>query len=331
MPQLVGYGVYLPRYRIALSEIQAAWGRSGGRGEKTVVPPDEDPLTLGVKAAQAALAQAGVDGQHLNAVLAASTSTGYVEGALAASLAYHLGSEGDVFVADFGLSARAITAAIRAGLAALSEPEGYAVVVAAEDLTAEPGSSYELSCSGGAGALLFSHRGGFAEVVGFASHTSGFVGRFRREGRFHGPVDDRFVMQQFLAHTRQAVERLRRATDIPLEEVAHVVLQAPEGRWASRAMKQLGLPADKLISTFPQVGYAGCASLLIDLAWALERSGPGDLVLAVSFGPGGSDALALRVIRTPPAAGVAAQLETKELVRYPTYLRYHGLLGGERR
>ena len=332
MPQLVGYGVCLPRYRIAISEIHAAWGRSGGRGEKAVVPPDEDPLTLGVKAAQAALAQAGVRGEHLSAVLAASTSTGYVEGALAAPLAYHLGAEGDVLVGDFGLSSRSVAAAIQAAMDALASGRGeHGLVVAAEKLIAEPGSSYELSHSGGAGALLFSSQEGFAEVVGFASHTSGFVGRSRREGRFHGLVDERFVMRQFLAHTQEAVERLLSVAGITLDEVTRLVVQAPEGRWAARALKKLGIPSEKLVSTFPQLGYAGCASLLIDLAWAFDQSEPGDLVVAVSFGPGGSDALALRVRKPPPRAGVEAQLQRKELVSYPVYLRYQGLLGGERR
>ncbi len=338
MPQLVGYGVYLPRYRIAVSEIHAAWGRSGGgrggRGEKAVVPPDEDPLTLGVKAARAALAQAGVEGRHLSAVLAASTSTGYAEGALAAPLAYHLGAEGDVFVGDFGLSSRSVTAAMRAAMDALASGQGkhaFALAVAAERLIAEPGSSYELSYSGGAGALLLASQGGFAEVVGFASHTSGFVGRSRREGRSHGLVDERFMMQQFLAHVQGSVERLLKAIEIPPEEFAHVVVQAPEGRWAVRALKKLGLPAEKLVSTFPQLGYAGCASLLIDLARALDQAAPGELLLVVSYGPGGSDALALRVTKSPPKADVEAQLQRKELVSYPVYLRYQGLLGEERR
>lgn len=331
MPQLVGYGVCLPRYRILISEIQAAWGRSGGRGEKAVVPADEDPLTMAVKAARTALAQYGVEGRQLSAVLAASTSSGYAEGALAAPIAFHLGAEGDVFVGDFGLSARSVTAAIRAALDSLVSGRGeYALVVAAERLTAEPGSSYELSCSGGAGALLLSSQRGFADVVGLASHTTGFVGRCRREGGFHGLVDERFVMQQFLAHTQGAVERLVHVTGLAPEEITHIVVQAPEGRWAARALKKLGVPTERLVSTFPQLGYAGCASLLIDLGHALERSQPGDVVVAVSFGPGGSDALALRVVEPPPKAEVEAQLQRKELVSYPVYLRYQGLLGGER-
>lgn len=335
MAQLLGYGIYVPRYRVALSQIDAAWGRPEGRGEKAVVPPDEDVLTLSVKAATSALRQANVEGERLEAIYTASTSADYMEGALAAQVAHHLGAVGNVVVGDFGLSTRSVTTAIRACSDALAAGFAeYGLVVAGEKLVAEPGSSYERSYSGGAGALLFSfsqEQEGFAEVVGFASQTSGFVGRSRREGHSHGLVDERFVMQQFLAHTQQAVECLLKATGVALEEFAHVVVQAPEGRWAARAMKKLGMPTEKLVSTFPQLGYAGCASLLIDLAQALEKAAPDEWILVVSYGPGGSDALALQVIQPPPKANVEAQIQRKELVSYPVYLRYQGLLGGERR
>jgi len=327
MPQLLGYGIWVPRYRIAAEEIDAAWGRPAGRGEKAVVPPDEDALTLAIKAADSALRQASLEGSALRAIYCASTSTGYAEGAFAAQLAHHLGAEGDVLAGDFGLSARAVTAAIRACLDALGSVE-YGLVAAGEKLIAEPGSLYELSYGGGGGALLFSQtHAGFAEVVGFASHTSGFVGRFRREGEFHGPVDERFVMGRFLEYTQRVVERLIDVMGITLDEFDLIVLQAPEGRWSARALKKLGVPAEKLVSTFPQLGYAGCASFLIDLALALERAKAGQLLLAVSYGPGGSDALALKISKAPPGAGVEAKLQDKKLVSYPVYLRYHGLIG----
>jgi len=322
--QIVGYGIYLPRQRIALEEINRAWGRGGGRGEKAVAPSDEDAFTLGLKAAKAALEQAEVEGRKLGVVYFVSTSTGYGEGAFAAQMSHHLGAEGDVIVGDFGLSARSVTVAMRACMDSLAAGYGeYGLVVAAEKFSAEPGSTYELSLSCGAGALIFSQgRAGFAEVLSFASHTSGFIGRFRREGEFHGLVDERFHMQQFLSHVEGAVRRLSGEK----ASFDHVILQAPEGRWGMRLMKRLGLPAEKLISTFAQIGYAGSASLLIDLASAFERASPEQRILAASYGPGGSDALTIRIVSAPPKAGAQDLIRNKELVSYPTYLRYHGLL-----
>ena len=58
MVGIVGYGSYLPRYRIKVDEIAKQWGRdaeSVRRGlllkEKTVPAVDEDTITISVEAA----------------------------------------------------------------------------------------------------------------------------------------------------------------------------------------------------------------------------------------------------------------------------------------
>ena len=329
MASIAGYGVYIPRYRIKAEEIHQAWGRVGGRGEKSVAAPDEDVLTMGVKAAQEALRRADLTGAELGAVYLASVSSGYAENALAAQVAHMLGARQDVAVADFGLSTRSVTSALRACADAIETGRvGYGLLVASDRLRAKPGSDYELSYAAGAGALVVSKEG-LADLEAFVASSSGFVGRVRAEGQFHGMVDERFVMQHgFLEHITQAAQAIATGFD----EFAHVVLHAPDGRWGSRALAQMDIDVKKLVATFAQIGYAGCASFLIDLAYALERSTLGQRVLAVSYGPGGSDALALRVkeqfARTVGVLSMEEQLQRKEYVSYPTYLRYSGLLGG---
>ncbi len=334
MASIAGFGVYLPRYRIKVEEINQAWGRSGGRGEKGVVAPDEDVLTMGVKAAQAALAQTNLSGPQLGAIYFASVSSGYAENALAAQLAHFLGAKPDTTVADLGLSTRSVTSALQAGADAIASGRiECGLVVASDKLIARPGSAYELSYGAGAGAVVLAQEG-FARLEGFASYTSGFVGRSRAEGRFHGSIDERFVMQQgFLKHVQGAGEQLRNVMGTTLEEFERVVLHPPEFRWGTRALERLQIAAKKLVSTFPQLGFVGCASFLVDLALALERVQEGQRILAISYGPGGSDALALRVERPITLAKglptVEAQLAQKEYISYATYLRSVGLLGGE--
>jgi 3-hydroxy-3-methylglutaryl CoA synthase len=101
------------------------------------------------------------------------------------------------------------------------------------------------------------------------------------------------------------------------------VLQAPDPKWPSRALAKLGFTPEKLVSVGSQTGYAGCASFFIDFVSALEQAEPGEKILAISFGPGGSDALAVKVQnkRKPPKS-VVEQLAEKEYVSYMTYLRY---------
>ncbi len=332
MASIAGFGGYLPRYRIKAEEIQRAWGRSGGRGEKGVVARDEDVLTMGVKAAQAALAQANLDGPKLGAIYFASVSSGYAENALAAQLAHFLGASPHVTVADLGLSTRSVTSALEVCVDAIvSGRIECGLVVASDKLVAKPGSDYELSYGAGAGAVVLGQEG-FARIESFASCTSGFVGRSRAEGGFHGPVDERFVMQHgFLEHVQGAVEQLANAMGMAWGEFERVVLQVPEFRWGTRALEKLKIDGKKLISTFGQLGYAGCASFLIDLALALERAQEGQRILAISYGPGGSDALALRIEKAIHGANgplsVEGQLAQKEYLSYARYLLYVGLWG----
>lgn len=333
MASIAGFGVYVPRYRIKAEEINQSWGRSGGRGEKAVAAPDEDALTMGARASQAALASASLDGTALDAVYFASVSSGYAENALAAQLAHLLGAKCDVRIADFGLSTRSITSALQVCVDAIEVGRvDCGLVVASDKLIARPGSEYELNYAAGAGALVLA-REGFASWEGFSAYSSGFVGRSRAEGQFHGAVDERFIMQHgFLEHTVQAAWHLAKAMDIPLKRFDHAVLQAPEFRWGTRALAQMDMDAKRLVSTAAQIGYVGCASFLIDLAYALEKAKEGQRILAISYGPGGSDVLALNVTQSQADGSmtVQEQFNQKEYLSYPTYLRYAGLLGGMR-
>jgi hydroxymethylglutaryl-CoA synthase len=76
---IAGYGVYIPRYRIAAREIARVWGASGGLPveSKSVPGPDEDTITMAIEAARNALARAGVGGDALSAVWVGSESHPY--------------------------------------------------------------------------------------------------------------------------------------------------------------------------------------------------------------------------------------------------------------
>lgn len=321
---ILGYGVYVPRQRIALTEINAAWNRPGGKGSKAVAARDEDVVTMGLKTVQQALTSADLSAGKLGAIYAASVSSGYMENAVAAQIGYTLGAEADISVADFGLSTRSVTAALQACSDAIAAGRiEYGLVVGSDRLIAQPGWTYELSCAAGAGAVILGREDGLAAIERSASCTSGFVGRFRPEGKFYGIVDDRFVMQHgYLEHVGGAVERL---TNGKQNDWNHVVLHAPEASWAGRALKRLKLDPQKLVSSFAEIGYAGCGSFLIDLALALERAKPGKKILAISYGPGGSDAIELRMLRASENSIVQAQLVNGVKISYPTYLRCCGL------
>jgi hydroxymethylglutaryl-CoA synthase len=325
MMNISGLGVYLPHYRLKLEEIAKAWNRSGGRGEKTVPALDEDVVTLGVSAARRALEHAGLSADRLGAVYACSLSSGYTENAVAAQTAYALGLEGPVGCWDLGLSARVVTAAMQSCMDALvAKRIQYGLVIASDTLRAKPGSEAEMTSAAGAAALVLGRDPGIAELTGVASHTTGFIARYDATGNLPVIDDERFVMKHgYLEHLGQAAQALERATALATKTYDRLVLQAPDPKWPARAVSKLGLTPEKLVSAGAQTGYAGCASFLLDLALALEKAQVGERILAISFGPGGSDALALTVRDNKKSAkSVTAQLAEKEYVSYTTYLRY---------
>ncbi|MBI1729838.1 hypothetical protein HY229_03475 [Candidatus Acetothermia bacterium] len=329
MSHIAGIGVYVPRYRIEASEINSAWARPGGRGRKAVAEFDEDALTMGIQAAHHALTHAGVAGNKLDSISFASVSSGYAEYSLAAQSTQVLGALVSANVADFGLSTRAVTSALQAGLDGVhSKRISHALVIASDKLIAQPGSSFEPNYAAGAGALILAQRG-FAKIEGTAAATSGFVGLSRREGAFHGLIDERFVMQHgFLEAAQAAVMRLQ--DSVKISEWNHAVLQAPDERWASRLLKNLKIAPEKLRSGTAQIGYAGCATFVIHLALAFESAKAGEQILAVSYGPGGCDAVAIKVIERPKfSPSIKDILASGELIKYPHYLRISKLLRGE--
>ena len=77
---IIGYGAYVPRYRLPGSEVARVW--TGGKGgspvkEKAVAGLDEDVITMSIEAARNAVARARIDPQELRAVWVGSESHPY--------------------------------------------------------------------------------------------------------------------------------------------------------------------------------------------------------------------------------------------------------------
>ena len=61
---IIGYGAYVPRYRLPAKEVARVW--TGGKGgvpikEKAVPGLDEDVITMSIEAARNALKRAGIN------------------------------------------------------------------------------------------------------------------------------------------------------------------------------------------------------------------------------------------------------------------------------
>ena len=325
MVNVRGCGSYLPLYRIERETIADQHGGYARGGEVSVPAHDEGVVSLGVGAAKNALDHAGIDGADLDAVYAASTSDPFDERGIAPHVASAVGAEGDVAVADFQGSARAATSAVLSAVDAIEAGRAEDVLVVAADVRqADAGTSAEQTAGAGAAALVLGADGDVASIDGSGTNTTGFVGRFQRAGGSPVPGDGRFNRERYVEAVTGALAGLGGLDD----RADHAALAAPDGRWGGRALSAADLDAEQH-STFDAVGDAGAASVLLDAVVALENAAAGEGVLVASFGPGGSDALALtRGDADEPAMTTQDYVDSKEYVTYAKHRAYRDA-GGE--
>lgn len=96
-----------------------------------------------------------------------------------------------------------------------------------------------------------------------------------------------------------------------------------------RALRALELDTTHA-STFDAVGYAGAASVLLDLAHMLDTGAPGETVLLVGQGSGGADALARTTgegVSETPEMTVRDYIDSKEYVIYVKHRSYRERAG----
>ena len=84
MVGIVGYGAYIPKYRIKVEEIARVWNKDPNAikngllvYEKAVPSLDEDTATIAVEATRNALKRANIDPKDIGAVYVGSESHPY--------------------------------------------------------------------------------------------------------------------------------------------------------------------------------------------------------------------------------------------------------------
>ena len=311
---LVGVGAYVPRYRLGGALLAQVWG-GGGAGERAVANYDEDALTM---ASQAALdAIGGRDVSRIGACVFASTSAPYVEKSSAVLLATVADLGADVLTADLGGSLRCGTTALRLALDAVGAGSvAQALVVASEMRPAAPGSDLEAALGDAAGAALVGSEGLIAGFVGAFTVSREFtdVWRTPSDRYVQSLPDATFVRSYGLdRHLAEAIDGLLARTGRKREDIAKLVLYAPDARTHGALVRQLKFPESALPTArvIERAGNTGAASPLLGLAAALEEAKPREQILVVSYG-NGAEALLFEATEAiagfRPARPVATQL-----------------------
>ncbi len=336
---IVGWGSYVPMFRIKEEDLAAAWGREWSRFasglmvyEKSVPGLDEDTLTISYEAAMNALARAGVDPIELGAVYVGTESKPYAVKPTSTILAEAIGASGATTGADFEFACKAGTEAIQAVMGLVgSGMIKYGLAVGADTSQGAPGDPLEYTASAGGAAFVIGPAPESAAVIvasySYVTDTPDFWRRALVKYPAHGRA---FTGRPaYFHHIVSAAKGLMEELGTTPEDYDYAVFHQPNGKFPRRVGKMLGFPMEKVEPGLvtPVVGNTYSGSSLLGLTAVLDIAKPGDKILLVSFGSGaGSDAFHIEVTEKieevrDRAPKFRDYLERKVYVGYPFYAR----------
>ena len=337
---IIGYGAYVPRYRLPASEVARVWTEGTGAlpiKEKAVPGLDEDVATMSIEAARNALARAGVPASQIRAVWIGSESHPYAVKPTSTIVAEAIGAVPNTQAADWQFACKAGTEAMQAAIGFVgSGMAQYALSIGMDTAQGRPGDALEYTAGAGGAAYLV---GPAAEALAvfegsysFVTDTPDFWRRPQEKYPEHG---QRFTGEPaYFKHVTTAAQRMMEMTGTTAKDYRYAVFHQPNVKFPQRAAKLLGF-ADEQIKTGLLVGVIGntyAGSALIGLTAVLDEAQPGDKILLVSFGSGaGSDAFVLRVTdkiteRQGRAPKTKDYIARRTVIDYATYARLRGKL-----
>ncbi|MBK8431828.1 MAG: hydroxymethylglutaryl-CoA synthase [Chloroflexi bacterium] len=337
---IVGYGAYVPRYRITAAEISRMW--TGGKGgvpikEKAVNGLDEDVVTMSIEASRNALKRAQIDPRDIRAVWVGSESHPYAVKPTSTMVAEAIGAVPNTQAADWEFACKAGTEAMQASIGFVgSGMAKYALSVGMDTAQGRPGDALEYTAAAGGAAILIG-RGEEAAVLihssySFVTDTPDFWRRAHADYPSHG---DRFTGEPaYFKHIIGAAEALMEGMGRTAADYRWAVFHQPNAKFPERVAQQLGFTAEQyepgLLS--PRIGNTYSGASMIGLTALLDVAQPGDRILMVSYGSGaGSDAFDLEVTERINdirhlAPTTEAYISQRTEIDYATYARFRDKL-----
>jgi hydroxymethylglutaryl-CoA synthase len=337
---IVGYGAYIPRYRLPAKEVSRIW--TDGEGgvpivEKAVPGLDEDVITMSIEAARNALARAAIDPSEIRAVWVGSESHPYAVKPSSTVVAEAIGATPHTQAADWEFACKAGTEALQAAIGLVgSGMAHYAMAIGMDTAQGRPGDTLEYTTgAGGAAIILGPADESMACFQGSYSYATDTPDFWRRSNEIYPEHGERFTGEPaYFDHILTAAQEIMKLTDTQPEDFAHVVFHQPNAKFPMRVGHMLGFK-DEQIETGLLVSLIGntyAGSPMIGLSAVLDKGQPGDRVLLVSYGSGaGSDAFMLTLTDRLPelrdrAPKTQEYIDRRTEIDYATYARYRGKL-----
>lgn len=299
---IVGYGAYVPRYRLPGSEISRVWTEGNGASpvkEKAVPGLDEDTATMSIEAARNALARAQIAPNLLRAVWVGSESHPYAVKPTGTIVAEAIGATPRVLAADWQFACKAGTEAMQAAIGFVgSGMADYALSIGMDTAQGRPGDALEYTAgAGGAAYILGPADQAVAIIQRTLSHVSDTTDFWRRPSTHYPSHAERFSGDPgYFGHIMPAAARMMDEMGSGPSDYDFVVFHQPNRKFPTRALLDLGFqPAQWATGLLVgDIGNTYAGSAMIGLAAVLDAAKPGQRILMVSYGSGaGADAFDL--------------------------------------
>jgi hydroxymethylglutaryl-CoA synthase len=159
---IIGYGAYVPRFRLPGKEISRVWTEGNTPppvAEKSVPGLDEDVITMAIEAARNALARAGTAPAEIRAVWVGSESHPYAVKPSSSVVGEAIGASPNLLAADWEFACKAGSEAMQAAIGMVgSGMIRYALAIGMDTAQGRPGDALEYTGGGRAGrdrSLIF--------------------------------------------------------------------------------------------------------------------------------------------------------------------------------
>ena len=343
---IVGYGGYVPRYRIKVEEIARVWGDDAERikgglrvFEKSVPAMDEDTVTISVEAARNAVDHARIDPKKIGAIYVGSESHPYAVKPSATIVAEAIQATPDLTAADLEFACKAGTAGIQMCMGLVGAGYvTYGMAIGADTSQGKPGDALEYTASAGGAAYIIGSEGILAEIKDTYSFTADTPDFWRREGQEFPKHGARFTGEPaYFRHVVSASNKILAKNKLKPSDFAYAVFHQPNGKFPERAAQIIGFTKEQIKDGLltPYIGntYSGASPL--GLVNVLDTAKAGDLILLCSYGSGaGSDAFIIEVTkeneRRRNPHPLKAYIEDKTYIDYAIYAKHKSKIKGIR-
>jgi hydroxymethylglutaryl-CoA synthase len=345
MVGIIGYGGYVPRYRITSDEIASVWNEDGKRireglliDEKAVPGPDEDSVTIGVEAAKNAVKVAGINPVDIGSVYIGSESLPYAVKSSSAIIAEVLGIVPYAMCADLEFACKAGTAGMQICMALVkSGMVDYGMAIGADTAQGRPNDALEYSAGAGGAAFILGKKNTIADIDYTCTFTTDTPDFWRKEGEEFPKHAGRFTGEPaYFRHTMGSITKLLEDTGLSVNDFDYFVPHQPNGKFPLRLAKMIGMPKEKVMPALlvTKIGNTYSAASPLGLVSVLDQAKPGERILMVSYGSGsGSDAFDIRVtdeIVEARKRGVPIKkyVDKTEYISYGVYAKFRKKIKG---